>query len=559
MDKVSKGSAKMAATQTHANPVRRSLLSGAGTFLAGGAVALPLLKSASVAAQPSSTSRFVPTSVTSQGIQAAATYAAAYGVSGINNGSQDDTPSLQAAYAAAVAAGSHALILPTGNVYLQSYTADRTYPYSYVLRVAADDFQIVVPDGCIVYCTVVDDGQGGTTATNYWSLFQFTGSRSGITGGGQFKHTVPGYTGTTPNNYVVVSHLTSTSVDCYQTNLLANGFAPCIGVFDNSSSTSGFQAMLRVRTCQNGVVQSSTLNQAGAIYDCTVEDYYDKGFEIAGARISAGNLRADDLTSFSGTTANGLVISSPATAWVNVVGIQVNGPYTTDNGQNNRSGILINPSGTAAGGLINVTNYQLHGLDNGINILGYPSVQMFTAGTMKYCSYVIDKSVNSVHCGDTYINGLVADSCYYGFSQNATSGPATEGLFYLSGAIRVTNLGGGSNANCWPATNSIVQNCAVVTPIPPLASLYTWQRSTATFGAVTAGSINNLTLEQSGIATALTIVFPANPVDGQVFTLRASAAVTTLTVLGTVAAAPTTLAPGYNRQFVYDGTAAMWI
>lgn len=534
MNKASKGSTITAATQTQANLARRSLLSGAGTFLAGGVIALPLLKSAP-------------------------TYAATYGISGINNGSVDDTPSLQAAYAAAVAAGSNALILPTGNVYLQSYTAANSYPYSYVLRVAVNDFQIVVPDGCIVYCTVVDDGQGGTTATNYWSLFQFIGARSGITGGGQFKHTVPGYTGTTPNNHVAVSHLTASSVDCYQTNLIANGFVPCIGVFDNSSSFSGFQAMLRVRTCQNGVVQSSTLNQAGVIYDCTVEDYYYKGFEIAGARISAGNLRADDLTSFSGTTADGLTISSPATAWVNVVGIQVNGPYTTDNGQHNRNGILINPSGTTAGGLINVTNYQLQGLDNAINILGYPSVQMFTAGTIKNCGFVINKSVNAVHCGDTYINGLVADSCYYGFSQNFTFGAATEGLFYLSGAIRVTNLGSGSNHNCWTATNSIVQNCAAVTPIPPLAYLHTWQRSTATFGTVTAGSINNLTLEQSGAASTLTIVFPASPVDGQVFTLRASAAVTTLTVEGPVAAAPTTLAPGYNRQFVYDGTAAMWI
>jgi hypothetical protein len=318
--------------------------------------------------------------------------------------------------------------------------------------------------------------------------------------------------------------------------------------------------MLRVRTCQNGVVQSSTSNQAGAIYDCTVEDYYYNAFAIAGARISAGNLRADDLTSFSGTTANGLTISSPATAWVNVVGIQVNGPYTTDNGQHSRKGILIDPSGTTAGGLINVTNYQFQGLDVGISISGYPNVQMFTAGTMKYCSYIINKSPNSsVHCGDTYFNGLVADSCYYGFSQNFQNGPATEGLFYLSGAICVTNLGGGSNHNCWRATNSVVQNCEVITPIPPLAYLYTWQRSTATIGMVTAGSINNLTLEQAGAASTLTIVFPENPVDGQVFTLRASAAVAALTVIGTVAAAPTTLAAGYDRQFIYDGAAALWI
>jgi len=532
----SKGSTKATATtQTQANLARRSLLSGAGGLLAGGAVGLSL------------------------GIPSAPTYAASFGVSGTNNGSVDDTPALQAAYATAVAAGSNALILPTGNVFLQSYTAAKSYPYSYVLRVAVNDFQIVVPQGCIVYCTVVDDGQGGTNATNYWSLFQFTGARSGITGGGEFKHTVPGYTGTTPNNYVAVSHLTASSIDCYQTNLMANGFVPCIGVFDNSSSFSGFQAMLRVRTCQNGVVQSSTTNQAGAIYDCTVEDYYYNAFAIAGARISAGNLRADDLTSFSGTTAAGLTISSPATAWVNVVGIQVNGPYTADNGQGGRNGILVNPSGTTAGGFINVTNYQLQGLDVGIGILGYPSVQMFTAGTMKNCAFVINKAVNSVHCGDTYFNGLVADSCYYGFSQNWQFGPTTEGLFYLSGAIRVTNLGGGSNRNCWLATNSIVQNCAVVTPIPPLAYLYTWQRSTATVGMVMAGSINNLTFEQSGAASTLTIVFPANPVDGQVFTLRASAAVTALTVIGTVAAAPTALAAGYDRQFIYDGAAALWI
>ena len=59
--------------------MRRSLLSGAGTLLAGGAAALPLLKSAAAAAQPSPTSWFVPTAFTSAAIQAAIDSANAQG------------------------------------------------------------------------------------------------------------------------------------------------------------------------------------------------------------------------------------------------------------------------------------------------------------------------------------------------------------------------------------------------------------------------------------------------------------------------------------------------
>src|SRR5450759_3574303 len=75
----SKDSTKIAATQTHANSMRRALLSGAGTLLAGGAAALSLLKSAAAAAQPSPTSWFVPTAFTSAGIQAAIDSANAQG------------------------------------------------------------------------------------------------------------------------------------------------------------------------------------------------------------------------------------------------------------------------------------------------------------------------------------------------------------------------------------------------------------------------------------------------------------------------------------------------
>jgi len=69
---------RISATRADANSVRRSLLGGAGTLLAGGA-ALPLLMKSAAAAEPSSTSWFVPTSFTCQGIQAAIDSANAQG------------------------------------------------------------------------------------------------------------------------------------------------------------------------------------------------------------------------------------------------------------------------------------------------------------------------------------------------------------------------------------------------------------------------------------------------------------------------------------------------
>jgi hypothetical protein len=263
-----------------ADPKRRGLLT-----LAGAAATAALWSQSSERAIAQAT-----------GTDGTAVYASNYGVTGVNNGSRDDTPLLQTAYAAAVATGANALILPQGDVYCKSYTRDSNYPYSYVIRCAANDFKIIVPDGCTVHCTVIDDGQGGANPSNYWSLFQFTGQRSGITGGGHFVHATPGYSGAMPNNYVSASHLAASSSDCYQINLSADGFVPPIGVFDNSSSYGGLQALLRVRTCQRGVIQSSAAPTTRPfMFGCQVSDYYAYGIGFQGNRIYAGNLRVDDI------------------------------------------------------------------------------------------------------------------------------------------------------------------------------------------------------------------------------------------------------------------------
>src|SRR6267378_6149858 len=76
----------------------------------------------------------IPGGAPASGTDGTAVYASSYGVTGINDGTRDDTPLLQTAYAAAVAGAAKALILPQGDVYFKSYTADSSPPYSYVIR-----------------------------------------------------------------------------------------------------------------------------------------------------------------------------------------------------------------------------------------------------------------------------------------------------------------------------------------------------------------------------------------------------------------------------------------
>src|ERR1700732_5379093 len=485
-----------------------------------------------------------------------AVYAANYGVTGINNGPRGDTPLLQTAYAAAVSNGATALILPQGDVYFKSYTHDSNYPYSYVIRCAANDFKIIVPDGCTVHCTVVDDGRGGATPASYWALFQFTGSRSGITGGGHFVHASPGYSGTTTNNYVAVSHLTASSTNCYQIDLSADGFVLPIGVFDNSSSYTGLQALLRVRACQRGVIQSSAAATTRPfMFGCQVSDYYSYGIGFAGTRVLGGDLRVDDVDGFSAPVSIALSISGLCQA-INICGVTLMGPYTSAQKANFRRGIKITPSSFTAGSPISISNYDIEGFDLALHFAGVVNPQYLRNGNIRTCGYVIDKdSSGSYHCADTYFKGLLADRVVNGFAHNFTSGPATEGIFHLSGGVRVTN----ASSTVYRTTRSIITNGDVY-PVPAIADNYRIQLVVPSSGntvSATSG-IDQLTLQlmPAGSLGSLAVQWPSSPMDGQSFTLKCSQSVSALTVIGSVAGGPSALAAGYARTFIWDSASS---
>jgi hypothetical protein len=87
------------------------------------------------------------------------------------------------------------------------------------------------------------------------------------------------------------------------------------------------------------------------------------------------------------------------------------------------------------------------------------------------------------------------------------------------------------------------------------------QYSTATSGTVTASDTKqDVVILQNGTAVSLEIVFPANPIDGQRFTVSGGLAVTTLTLTSakTVIGSVATLAIGGFGSWMYDITADKW-
>jgi hypothetical protein len=481
-----------------------------------------------------------------------AAFASNFGVTGLPSSTRDDSPLLRNAYTAAVAAGLKTLILPSGFVYIRSYSADAVYPFSYAVRVEADDFTVVVPPGCTIICTVVDDGQGGTNAANYWSIFQFTGSNSGIKGGGYFVHSVPGYTGATPNNYVACVHLTSPSDYCYADNLKAYGFVPVIGVFDNSSSFYGGLNLLSVRTCQYGVIQSSAQTTTrGYLTNCTVVDYKTVGFGTQGRRQELGTLKAEDRTGFSATTAAALYIGGLGQG-INVSGFQATGPNTSHVGATTRAGITIAPTVFTVAQPINITGYSLDGFDQALSFTGATNIQRLNGGAIKNCNFVINKSPNGAnHCANTYFNGLTADVVEYGFVQNFTAGAVSENTFYLED-VELS----GVVTNAYLTTGSVIPTGTVL-PVVPLANRADVQRVASAASVVATSGIDNLSTILTG-TTNTTLTTPATPVDGQRWNIKLEGA-QTLAFTGTVAGGnPGAVAAGYTRNLIFDATAATW-
>jgi hypothetical protein len=171
----------------------------------------------------------------------------------------------------------------------------------------------------------------------------------------------------------------------------------------------------------------------------------------------------------------------------------------------------------------------------------------------------MDKDASSgYHCADTFLSGLQADTLISGFAHNFTSGAATEGIFHLSGGVRVTNAAG----ILYRTTGSIITSGDVF-PVPGIAYNYKVQLVVPTSGntVVATGGIDGLVLQlaPAGTLATLAVAWPTSAVDGQSFTLKSSQAVTALTVIGSVAGAPSALTAGYSRTFLWNNTASAWL
>lgn len=236
-------------------------------------------------------------------------YAKRYGVTGINDGSRDDAPLIRTAYAEAVAAGASALVLPVGDVWMKTYdgTADSqtVYPYYTMLRIAASNFSIIVPEGCTVHIDETLSYAGGSSPT--YSCFCIynasTAKYSKITGGGHFKHE-----GNTTNR-VMPAYITALTDDCEISNLSAENFYPqAVGVFDCSTSYQGRLLNLKVLGCFAGVLQSSgTSTTAVEIRNIWVKNYKKYGVGMAGANNTVSQIIADNSEY---ATAQGLVATN---------------------------------------------------------------------------------------------------------------------------------------------------------------------------------------------------------------------------------------------------------
>jgi hypothetical protein len=75
---------------------------------------------------------------------------------------------------------------------------------------------------------------------------------------------------------------------------------------------------------------------------------------------------------------------------------------------------------------------------------------------------------------------------------------------------------------------------------------------------VTAGNVEALIINPAGTLAALTVALPANPIDGQAFSMTTSQILTALTITGTIVGTLTTLALGGAARWVYSATAAKW-
>lgn len=484
-----------------------------------------------------------------QGASGGAYYAAQNGVTGINDGSRDDAPLLLTAYNAAVAAGAKCLVLPVGTIWLNSFIDVLTYPNSYVIQVAANDFTVYVPPGCNIRTSHT---AAPTAASSGIGIFQFTGQRSGLIFDGTAEHTVPPAS-VTPTNYWHVGHLAAGSDSCFLVGRgIAKGFSnPYVSVFDNSSTTFGRIQGLRVTDCLLGIVQSSGgTSVSGEITSVRVKNAWQTGVSCAGAVNKISDVIVDNRAITQTGSPSLLAITGPieqcSAQDIQLFGSPAGvgqGLFVSPTNQSNKSSFQC--------GTLIVTNTAI-----GVRLEGVARIPKFKNIHMNNVGRCWYKNPGQVNNGDAWVDDFTAAACSYGFKDtNSSQGRWRLRNCEASQAFLQRMFEDTALAN--------VINPINVQPAVPIANRIDIQRVVATAGGtVTATTgIDNLTLElvPAGTLATLTVVWPTSPVDGQIFRLRSSQAVTALTVTGTVAGAPTALTAGYYREFIYDSTAGTWL
>lgn len=485
-------------------------------------------------------------------------YAQQAGVTGINDGSRDDAPLLAVAYAAAVAAGADSFILPRGKIYINSFPTVSTYAFSpsCVVEVLVSNFKIIIPEGCVIHCTAL----GISGSSNSSTIFQInsltTNANSSIEGGGVFIHDTPGYTGATPNNFVNAALLCANTDNCKIDNLSAYGFgALYFGVFDSSSSNRSQVSNLYAENVGFGPRQSSAASTVRCqMYNLRVKDFYQDAVTWAANNVQVSNAFVQQTVSAGGTS----VGNSNGGEFCEVSNIKIIGK----DGTYPAFGYVLQQGNASPTGTTHLNGFDIQNCGMGALLLGARNKPVLENGRIRGSSYGVWKSKNgSIHCSDTVLNNVDISNVAYCLLATDKNNPATtdavENLFNLSNVTMQANSGVIYN------TSAVVGAQSNVSPGIGIANNALIQRVVATAAStVTAtagiGGLSLLLVPAATLAT-LTVVFPTAPVDGQQFRLRSTQIVTTLTVTGTVAGSPTALTAGYDRTFIYDGTAATWL
>lgn len=486
-------------------------------------------------------------------------YAQDAGITGINDGSRDDAPLLRAAYAAAVAAGSSCLALPLGKVYIKSRVVDAVYPYDYALRVTASNFTIIVPKGCEIIDTVTTAAAGQAGAND---IFQFSGScvGSGICGGGKFSHASPGY----GNNVSCAVHIDSSTDDCFAYDLSADGLAcTAYGTFDNSSGFRGTLGRLKVEDCAWGAAQTSAASTVrGRMFDIAVKNFRTNGVLLSGYDNQCDNITCDNEGSgFDATQNAGFAHSGGSVRSLLVTNLRVNGD-TSNAGAG--SGILIN-STPVVGGQVVFSETYARWFNTGAYLIGTGALDVtFNNPTWSENTNMI---LRQGACGRVYLKGHVRADRYF---NGILCAAGSSGDFYIDDVSSTRMQGSGK---LFPTTNSpsayvmqlnnlysdLSNDTNMANSSLPISLNKRIQRVASAASVTATAAINGLVTILTGTTnTAMTP--PANPIDGQTWTLRSTGAIATFSfATGTFAGAPSALTAGYERTFVWDATGATWL